>query len=446
MSIFKKISEEFYDDAVKMIIDIVNIDSVYDENTVSEEKPYGQGVYNALNAFKNLAILKGLKAEIVGNRCVEVNVGIKGKEVGIFGHLDVVPATGEWSNPPFSAIIKDEKIYGRGTSDDKGPLIAAFCAVLGLVKYNLVDDYRIRIVAGGDEERGSSCLEHYFHVEKRPDVDCGFTPDAEFPLIYGEKGIVNYTLSKVIELKGIKEINAGVASNCVIDDARVKVEDFDGFANYLKTTNYKYHIDGDWFVFEGKSAHGSLPELGFNSGIAMIFALGNFLNNEFLLKFAHQYEDYNGRNLDLFYETPNMGVTTYNVGLISYIDGKFSATVNFRFPESVVISEVVEKIKDSTECDVEVGRESPVLYFDPNSKMIQTLYKAYAEESGDTVNKPMTIGGGTYAKEAKNIVAFGSAFPGKNDHIHEPDEKIDLEDVKKSIQLYARAIYDLGKM
>ena len=141
-----------------------------------------------------------------------------------------------------------------------------------------------------------------------------------------------------------------------------------------------------------------------------------------------------------------MGVTTYNVGLISYIDGKFSATVNFRFPESVVISEVVEKIKASTECDVEVGRESPVLYFDPNSKMIQTLYKAYAEESGDTVNKPMTIGGGTYAKEAKNIVAFGSAFPGKNDHIHEPDEKIDLEDVKKSIQLYARAIYDLGKM
>ena len=80
------------------------------------------------------------------------------------------------------------------------------------------------------------------------------------------------------------------------------------------------------------------------------------------------------------------------------------------------------------------------------SKMIQTLYKAYVEESGDTVNKPMTIGGGTYAKEAKNIVAFGSNFPGKVDHIHEPDEKIDLEDVKKSIQLYARAIYDLGNM
>ena len=446
MSIFKQISEEFYDDAVKMIIDLVNIDSVYDEDTVTEDMPYGKGVDQCLKAFKNLAIEKGLNAEIVGNRCVEVTVGTKGREVGIFGHLDVVPATGDWSNPPFNAIIKDERIYGRGTSDDKGPLVSAFCAVLGLVKHNLVDNYRIRIVAGGDEERGSSCLGHYFHVENRPHVDCGFTPDAEFPLIYGEKGIVNYTLKKVVELKGIKEINAGVASNCVIDDARVKVEDFEGFKNFLEGLTYKYHIENEWFVFEGKSAHGSLPELGFNSGIAMIFALGNFLNNEFLLTFAHQYEDYNGRNLGLFFETENMGVTTYNVGLISYQNGEFSATVNFRFPESVVIDDVAEKIKASTDCEVEIGRASPVLYFDPNSKMIQTLYNAYVEESGDTVNKPMTIGGGTYAKEAKNIVAFGSCFPGKVDHIHEPDEKIDLEDVKKSIQLYARAIYDLGNM
>ena len=446
MSIFKQISEEFYNDAINMIVELVNIDSVYDESTVSEDKPYGQGVHNALEAFKNLAISKGLTAEIVGNRCVEIKVGTTGKEVGIFGHLDVVPATGNWSNPPFNAVIKDEKIYGRGTSDDKGPLVAAFCAVLGLVKHGLVDNYRIRIVGGGDEERGSSCLEHYFHVEKRPDVDCGFTPDAEFPLIYGEKGIVNYTLSKNINLEGIVEIDAGVASNCVIDAAKVKVVDFEGFKNYLDKSKYNYHVEDEWFVFEGRSAHGSMPELGFNSGISMLFALGTYFNNGFLLKLANQYEDYNGRNIGLFFETKNMGVSTYNVGLISYKDNEFSLTVNFRFPENVVIEEVVEQIKATTDCNVDVGRASPILYFDPESKMIQTLYKAYVEESGDTINKPMTIGGGTYAKEAKNIVAFGSNFPGKVDHIHEPDEKIDLEDVKKSIQLYARAIYDLGNM
>ena len=130
MSVFKQISEEFYDDAVRMIIDLVNIDSVYDEDTVTDDMPYGKGVDQCLKAFKKLAIEKGLNAEIVGNRCVEVTVGTKGREVGIFGHLDVVPATGDWSNPPFNAIIKDERIYGRGTSDDKGPLVSAFCAVV----------------------------------------------------------------------------------------------------------------------------------------------------------------------------------------------------------------------------------------------------------------------------------------------------------------------------
>ena len=53
MNIFKKISEEFYEDAISMIIDLVNVDSVYDESTVSEEKPYGEGVQKALVAFKD---------------------------------------------------------------------------------------------------------------------------------------------------------------------------------------------------------------------------------------------------------------------------------------------------------------------------------------------------------------------------------------------------------
>lgn len=446
MSIFKTISDEYFDEAVKTIIELVNINSVYDEETISADSPYGKGVAKALNAFKELATKNGLEAEIVDNRCVEIKVGNSGKEVGIFGHLDVVPATGAWTNDPFNAVIKDGRIYGRGTSDDKGPLIASFYAVLGLIKHNLVNNYRIRIVAGGDEERGSSCLGHYFHVANRPHVDCGFTPDADFPLIYGEKGIVNYTITKNIKIDGLTEIEAGVASNCVIDNARVKVEDFEGFKNFLSNSSYKYHIDGEYFVFEGKSAHGSTPELGFNSGIATIFALGHFFNNEFLLKFAHQYDDFNGRNLGLFYETENMGVTTFNVGLLSYKNNEFSATVNFRYPENVVIKDVVTKLNEISDAKVDVGRESAVLYFDPNSKMIQTLYNAYKEESGDLVNKPKTIGGGTYAKEAKNIVAFGSNFPGKEDHIHEPDEKIDLEDVKNSIQIYARAIYDLGNM
>ena len=73
------------------------------------------------------------------------------------------------------------------------------------------------------------------------------------------------------------------------------------------------------------------------------------------------------------------------------------------------------------------------------------MLKVYQEETGDFDTPIMTIGGGTYAKECKNTIAFGSAFPGRYDKIHEPNEEIHLEDFLSSQSIYARAIYELGK-
>ena len=77
--------------------------------------------------------------------------------------------------------------------------------------------------------------------------------------------------------------------------------------------------------------------------------------------------------------------------------------------------------------------------------MVSTLLKAYQEESGDTHAKPKAIGGGTYAKEANNIVAFGAEFPGWNSYMHSPGEQVKKADLFKSISIYAKAIIDLGK-
>jgi len=89
---------------------------------------------------------------------------------------------------------------------------------------------------------------------------------------------------------------------------------------------------------------------------------------------------------------------------------------------------------------------SKPLLVDPKSEFIQTLLRAYQDETGDTTSPMITIGGGTYAKEAKNTIAFGSNFPGKIDNIHDANEKIDLDDLYRSIAIYARAINDLGRL
>ena len=87
----------------------------------------------------------------------------------------------------------------------------------------------------------------------------------------------------------------------------------------------------------------------------------------------------------------------------------------------------------------------PVLYYPKDSILVSTLLSVYQEETGDYKSQPKAIGGGTYAKELENVVAFGMEFPGWNSQMHSPGECTKKEDLFKSIAIYARAIADLGK-
>jgi succinyl-diaminopimelate desuccinylase len=160
----------------------------------------------------------------------------------------------------------------------------------------------------------------------------------------------------------------------------------------------------------------------------------------------YQYAEPFGRHLDAYYESELLHYSTYNVGLIHYQNNLFSMVVNFRYPETVSVKDTIKQIQKITPLPITVTMTSRHLLFDPQSAMVQTLLRAYQEESGDTKTAMMTIGGGTYAKEAENIIAFGPGFPGQDDHIHDLDEKIDLADFHRSIAIYARAIHDLGRL
>lgn len=449
---FKELVKNYKEEGLKTLSGLIKINSVYDESTVSKDMPYGKGPYLAHQFMKEVALKDGFKVDECDHRCLEISCGEGETLVGIFAHLDVVPVSGKWTYPAFGAEIHDEKMYGRGTSDDKGPGVSAYYALKALKDNNLIKNFRVKLVFGCDEERGSSCLDYYFKVLKKEDPTYGFTPDGDFPLIYGEKGITNYKVIGKIDLKDVLHIDAGVVSNCVIDSSKVTVKNKNILLNYLKNSDVKYEIldekENEVTVnFVGKSAHGSLPQLGINSGIISLKVLGEAYNIEFLKNIASQYENPFGKTMNSYFSTKALGETTYNVGLISYVDGVFSMTVNFRYPENVDSKKVIENLEKSCELPIEILSISSPLYYDPEeTKFIKKLAEIYVEETGDTINKPMTIGGGTYAKEAKNTVAFGSHFPGKEDHIHESDEKIDLEDFYNSMSLYAHAIYDLGNL
>lgn len=446
---FKDLVKPYEEVSLKTLMDFVSIDSVYDPKTVSEEMPYGKGVNNALTYIYKLAEKDGYTVRNVDGRAIEIYFGDKElPNIGIFAHADVVPATGKWDSHPFRPEIRDGKLYARGTSDDKGPAIAAYYAAKALVLRNMVEGYSIRLVIGGDEERGSSCMRYYFKEGAAPAPLYGFTPDAEFPLIYGEKAITNFIATKNIDLSPIMSIEGGEAPNSVIDKVIVKLPQDDALIRFLDSRNVKYNAALERKVmvltFLGKSAHGSLPELGENAAVIMFKELGEYYKLLHLSLLADKYSDPSGKTMDAYLETPLLGKSTYNLGLLSYNDKVLTFTTNFRYPENVDLDSHLAKLSTTLQMELTIKSTSKHLLFDPESVFIQTLLKAYQDETGDLESKPLAIGGGTYAKECPNTVAFGSAFKGRPGDIHSPNEHIYIDDFYAQMAIYARAIYYLG--
>lgn len=446
---YKKITQINQEKAVVSLAEWVHIDSVHDEKTIAPGKPFGEGVYQALQNIGHLAEKEGFKVDYCDGYATEISYG-EGPIIGIYSHADVVPVSGQWHFPPFSGTIADGKMFGRGTSDDKGPGMAAFYAIKALKDNHLIQGFQIRHVVGGNEEKGSRCLDYYFHKLHRPYPKYGFTPDAEFPLIYGEKGITNYLTSGPIDLHPVLSIEAGVVVNSVIDIAKAKITKDLSIEKALLSNGHKFEVSHDekytYVTVRGQAAHGSVPEKGVNAGLQLLAVLGEHYHLTALNQLAALYADSSGKSLQEFYETDLLHATTYNVGLINYDGRELSLVVNFRYPETVDPLVVIPRIADKSPLSTKILSTSPSLLVDPKSAMIQTLLKVYQTETGDLKTQMMAIGGGTYAKEAKNTVAFGSNFPGKDDHIHEANEKIDLEDFYKSMPIYAHAIHALGKM
>lgn len=448
---FQTYAESYYNDAIEQLASWIKINSIHDETTIGKNKPYGQGVYEALRFIGKLAEKDGFKVDYCDGHATEITFG-KGPLIGVYAHADVVPVAEGWLHPPFSAVIEKDKMFGRGTSDDKGPAMAAYYALKLLKDKAFVDGYQVRLVIGGNEEKGSGCLKYYFHELKKPYPESGFTPDGNFPLIYGEKGISNFEIYGDVKWKPIRSIQAGIVSNSVIDEATAVVDFDPTIEKRLRQTKLPYKIVHDkkttTITLFGKAAHGSLPQLGVNAGVKLLLVLAKQYPIESLETVAQQYSQYNGKKLNQYHTSKLLHETTLNVGLISYESGRFSLTANYRYPETVDFEKVAKEIASITPKPLKFKTlmTSLPLLVEPTSPMIQTLLRAYQEETGDKKTPMMTIGGGTYAKEAKNTVAFGSKFPGKEDFIHENDEKIDLEDFQKSISVYARAIHDLGRL
>lgn len=442
---------EMQDEIIAAIQQNVQIDSIKAEP--EEDAPYGRGAKEALDDALALGERLGLRTGCVGNRVGWVEIGEGEEMVGVLGHLDVVPLGEGWIYPPFGGEIHDGIMYGRGVLDDKGPTIGAILALKAIKDLGLHLDRRIRVMFGTDEENGSSCVKYYIeNGEELPAI--GFTPDAEYPMIFFEKGTSNFTLGKKNAEAGkvpVVSFKGGVAANVVTPKCTLVVEGDIAVAEAEGVTVTKE--DGKTIVEAiGNGAHGSTPHLGINAAERLLEAVkendfgGDFQNMVNFIREELNGET-NGAHMGIHYQDDETGETTVNLGVLNYDGNEMSLTLDIRYPKNAPADDVNAKVAAAAArqgLDILKQGSVPYLYVPQDSELVQKLMKVYQDETGRT-EKPLAIGGGTYAKAFKNMVAFGPVFPGDPDCVHQPNECIEVAKLIQSIQIGAAAMYELAQ-
>ena len=442
---------ELKDDMIASIQQNMRIESVRGESAPGA--PYGEGPKAALDDVLALGEKLGFRTGQADNRVGWIEYGEGEEMVGILGHVDVVPAGDGWTHPAFGAEIHDGVLWGRGCLDDKGPVIMAVYALKAIRDLNLPIDRRIRVLFGSDEECGSSCVTYY--VENGYEMPTiGFTPDAQFPAIFCEKGTSNFLAGTKIYNKGeidVEYFGGGVAANVVppvcklIVNGPLKVTPEEGIT--VTEENGKTIVEATGF-----SAHGSTPELGVNAVVKLLNAVKeNDFGGDFqqLVNFILEEigNETNGKSLDILYQDEETGETTVNLGVVKYDGEEMSFTLDIRYPKNgdaeVIDDKVINRI-NSYNFDVLKKTNNKLLYVPKDSELVSKLVKVYEAQTGDK-REPIAIGGGTYAKEFPNMVAFGPVFPGEPDVIHQPNERVAVEQLIRAAQVTAAAMYELAK-
>ena len=411
----------YKDEMIETLAEFVSINTIYDENSVDKKNPFGRGVSRGLEYFYNLAKKDGFDVINYDNYCVEVSYG-QGDIIDILAHCDVVGVSEHWDFDPFSKLYDNRYIYGRGTQDDKGPLLAAYYALKIIKDKNIKSNKRIRFIVGGNEESGSACLDYYYNKLKKEYPKMGFTPDAEFPLINGEKGITRIEVIYQEIDKAIKNISGGRALNIVIDEVDVD-------------------IDGNKRKYYGKAAHASRPELGNNAFIEALKDLKDDYPS--LNKIYKDFKDYNGTGLNIDSYDKKLKHLTMNIGKVEVKDNNLVLVLDIRYP----LSTSADKIKNQIESKgykCKILMDEPPIYMDENSFLVKTLIDSY-DYFLNKKSQPITIGGGTYAKSSENVVAFGMMFEDDLDLMHQDNEKISIDHYLLGSKIYLKALLELIK-
>lgn len=461
--------DERWDDVIRDLDALVHIESVEDLGAASPGAPYGPGPRAALSKILDIAADMGLDAHDCEGHIGYADLpGARETQIGIIGHTDVVPAGPGWHFEPYAVTRKDGYLLGRGVADDKGPLIVALHAVAFWHDKGERLPYTIRVLFGANEETNMKDVAYY--RAHHDDPTFLFTPDAEFPVSYGEAGICSGTLTSASIREGVIErIEGGVAVNAVPGLAQATLKAVDDMpvhegeqASYGRVAARTIAVERDGSRIairaQGKSAHASTPQLGENA----IDVLAEYLlstsclseSEETFLQLVRKVTScFDGSGLNVRTSDEHFGELTAVGGIVRQNGDRLELTIDFRYPTSISAGEIEDKVNEVAKkygARFEMLHDKEPFLMDPNSDAVQALLAAYNETTGEQA-EPFTMKGGTYARVFTTGVSFGPEKPWEQKpdwvgSMHGPDEGIREDLLKQAFSIYVRTIGRLMKL
>ena len=415
----------YTDEIKKKISQIVRFPSY--QQPAENGMPFGVPAAEALSYFLGLAKTMGFETHNYDNYAGEVIFG-EGEEFAVLAHLDVVPAGSGWTHEPFGGEIDKEnaRIWGRGTMDDKGPAIIMLYCLKALKDEGFKPNRKIKLILGCNEETGWACMDHYKKVAHMPEE--GISPDADFPVIYAEKGILHIKLKFTVKGAKFAELTGGERANMVCDLCTASAD-----ASFGDPEKFGLKLEGGKVVSRGKSAHGSTPDEGVNAIEPMLRYLKLDGIADLLFK----------DKLSLAELEDETGKLTLSPDVIKSAGDEIYITCDIRYPATYDEKFILSKISGYG-IPYEVMHSQAPLYGEKDGFLVKTLCEVYNEVCGTDV-QPIAIGGGTYARALKRGAAFGPEEAGEESTIHQANEYITFEKIEKCFKIYKLALERLTK-
>lgn len=323
------------------------------------------------------------------NLVATIKKGYSKKVLGLSGHMDVVDAGDEsqWKFPPYEAVIDDNKLYGRGSTDMKSGLTAMVIAMIELAEEQVSFDGTVKLLATVGEEIGELGAQQLTEAGYADDLTGLLIGEpTKYNLMYAHMGSINYSV-----------------------------------------------------ISRGKEAHSSMPEQGFNA----INHLNEFITrvNKEMATVAENYV-----NEDLGRTIHNVtvikgGNQVNSIPSYAELQGNIRSIPNFSNDEvKSLLTTIINELNEGSDYKLELSidfNKIPVKA-DKNSALIQAVQ--------DQFEKPLplvTAAGTTDAAEftkSENTFDFVVFGPGEPTLPHQINEYVEIDNYLDMIDKYKSII------